>query len=400
MEKLIFCNLDLLYRRFDPHHTPNVNIYRDEFADIMNQLCDSSENTIYFVSFTQQRLDEAEKLFSPKYKNLKFCQRERIRPILTKNKERNQHFVFISGKDVDFHLAVQTQSLFIVPTWIPREEKAQNYGVHVDNPDQLKKFILSLNNQKNWYAELDLGNNVKVLSLMDARYKYKAATENERDMIEHFQMLLKEGECRNYYEILMYHFLAAMTNSTLFNDIEIFGMIPSSDCSLNESIFNFMTHVRCIKGKHLPKRPTKDPNLLQRVITKSKAHLLSNQSGRATMGADVEFNTLRINPEYQIKINSLKRSGKFNVCIFDDYMTHGNSFNAVRNLLLNLGANKIIFISLGNFGRPFQKKDYQITGDVYKTGYNYSLIHSETKYLTYNTAAKDEVAELYNIFNS
>ena len=118
------------------------------------------------------------------------------------------------------------------------------------------------------------------------------------------------------------------------------------------------------------------------------------------MGAREEFRTICINPDFKNKINTLKKSKKFNVCIFDDYMTHGNSFNAVRNLLQYLGANKIIFVSLGNFGRPFQKIDYAIKGDVFNTGYSYTPINFNTKYLTYNDAAKDEVSELYDIFNS
>ena len=81
-------------------------------------------------------------------------------------------------------------------------------------------------------------------------------------------------------------------------------------------------------------------------------------------------------------------------------MTHGNSFNAVRNLLKQLGANQIIFVSLGNFGKPFQKKDYAINGDVYDIGYTYSPINSSIKSLIYNDMAKDEISELYDIFNS
>lgn len=400
MKKILFCNVDMLYKDYGAHTIPPKNIYRDEFVSGIDELCSSEENFVYFISRDEKKLNTAKEFFSSKYKNLNFVHRERAREFLEKNKNQNHHFVIISGKEVDFVMAVQAKALFIVPTWIPLEDKVKRYGVQVDNPEQLRKFILSLNNHKNWYAELDLGNNVKVLSLMDARYKYGASTDNERDMIEHFEKLLKEGSCRNYYDILLYHFLAAMTNSTLFNDIELFGMIPSSDCSLNPDLFHFMTQVRYIKGKRLPKNQMIDQNLIQRVIPKERAHLQFNQQTRLQMGATKEFETLRINPEFMKKISTLKREGRFNVCIFDDYMTHGNTFNAARNLLLNLGANKIIFISLGNFGRPFQKKDYQITGDVYKAGYNYSLIQSETKYLTYNIAAKDEVAELYNIFNS
>ena len=81
-------------------------------------------------------------------------------------------------------------------------------------------------------------------------------------------------------------------------------------------------------------------------------------------------------------------------------MTHGNTFNAVRNLLKKLGANKIIFVSLGNFGRPFQKIDYTISGDVYNPGYSYAQTSSNTKYLSYDSNAKKEISDLYDIFNS
>lgn len=65
------------------------------------------------------------------------------------------------------------------------------------------------------------------------------------------------------------------------------------------------------------------------------------------------------------KIKNLKRERKFNVVIFDDYMDHGNGFNAVRCLLESLGANKIIFVSMGIFRKQFQRKDYIISGNIY-----------------------------------
>ena len=400
MQKLLFCNLDLLRISFDNFDNSGLKQVRDDFLNYADALCSDDENQIYFISKDQAQLNAAEKFINNKgYKNFKFITRAKAKEFALKHKNKNNFFVFISGKEIDFFLAVQLKSLFIVPTWIPVDQKSEYYGVHVDTPNQLDKFIRTLNNQKSWYAKLEIEPNITALSLMDGRYKYKAKTENEREMIMHFEALLKEGKSRNYYDILLYHFLAGMTNTTFFDDIELFGIIPSSDCTLNKDIFNFMTQVRLIKNKRLP-RNIKDANLIQRVKPKTQAHMLPNQSARANMGANYEFNTLRINPEFKQKIERLKKEGRFKVCIFDDYMTHGNTFNSVRNLLKHLGADKIIFVSLGNFSRPFQKKDYKITGNVYDSGYSYKLLQSTQQYLIYDEDAKDEIDELYNIFNS
>ncbi len=395
MQKLLFCNLDLL-KSFNNNTLPVV-----AFMDFVDRLRADKENEVFFISRDQQLLKKAEYSFNEvNKKNYNFISRETARNYVMSHKNMNNYFVFVSGKEVDFRLAVNSKSLFIVPTWVPVEEKSIYYGVHVDTPAQLEKFIRTLNNQNSWYATLEIEPNIFALSLMDGRYKYKAFTSNEQDMMKHFEELLKQGISRNYYAILLYHFLAGITNSTFFDDIELFGMIPSSNCSLNPDIFGFMTQVRYIKGKRLPKNSMINPNLIQRVVPKTQAHMLPNQSVRTTMGACQEFSTLCINPEFKKKIETLKKEGRFNVCIFDDYMTHGNTFNAVRNLLKHLGVNKIIFVSLGNFSRPFQKNDYAISGDVYKLGYSYQLTQSTQQNLTYNYTAKNEIDELYTIFNS
>lgn len=287
MQKLLFCNLDLL-KSFNNNTLPVV-----AFMDFVDRLRADKENEVFFVSRDQQLLKKAEYSFNEiNKKNYNFISRETARNYVMSHKNMNNYFVFVSGKEVDFRLAVNSKSLFIVPTWVPVEEKSIYYGVHVDTPAQLEKFIRTLNNQNSWYATLEIEPNIFALSLMDGRYKYKAFTSNEQDMMKHFEELLKQGISRNYYAILLYHFLAGMTNSTFFDDIELFGMIPSSNCSLNPDIFGFMTQVRYIKGKRLPKNNMIDPNLIQRLVPKTQAHMLPNQSVRATMGACQEFNTL------------------------------------------------------------------------------------------------------------
>ena len=169
---------------------------------------------------------------------------------------------------------------------------------------------------------------------------------------------------------------------------------------MNNDMHLFMTQVRYIKGKRLPKNTMNCDNLLIRHKPKNKAHEIYSAYDRFKLGAKDEFDTMFINPEFESKINRLKKQNKFNVMIFDDYMTHGNTFNAVRNLLKNIGANKIIFVSLGSFNKPFQKKDYYIEGSVYDADYKASLTNEEELiHFEYQQQAKWEVAELYDIFN-
>lgn len=125
-----------------------------------------------------------------------------------------------------------------------------------------------------------------------------------------------------------------------------------------------------------------------------------SQIGRSSIGGTLEFASLCINPAFEAKIKNLKRERKFNVVIFDDYMDHGNGFNAVRCLLESLGANKIIFVSMGIFRKQFQRKDYIISGNIYGAGYTYTLESQQvlTNYVI-NDSAKMEVEHLYDIFN-
>lgn len=417
MLKLIFCNLDLLKNHFDSNDYDGVNLLtldykqiqkkRDKFMERFKQLSNDTENQVYFYSRNKELLKDFEQAFhSHGFNNFNFMDRSSLKDFAMSNRKKNNYFVFVGGKNKDFELAVNTSSLFIVPTWLPLEDRPQRYGVHVDTVKQLYKFILTLNNQNTWYSVLEVDSETTCYSLMDARYGAYAKTIEEKDMLLNFQKLLKEGTSRNYYQILLYHFLAGMTNSMNFDDIELFGMIPSSDCSVNRDLFSFMTQVRQLKGKQLPKRDMVNgepeyANLLIRHTKKQKAHIGRNSQERMNLGGKDEFATLYINPYYKNRIEKLREKGKFNVCIFDDYMTHGNSFNSVRNLLENLGANKIVFVSLGLFRNPFQKRDYTIRGSVYGKDYSWQLDKTEMlSDFDINELAKREVSDLYDIFNS
>lgn len=364
MKKILLCNLDLLRRKIDGLDEDKNHIierYRNRFIEMLDGFLYEQENHVFFFSRDQLSLRNAKEAFGEKHPFFRYITRDQVKQIL--QEDDSSKYIFVSNKNVDFQMAVRFKVLLIVPLWIPYEKRAEYYGISVDLPDQLFQFIQVLNNQNTWYSSCQVDDHTTVLSLMDARYKRYALSTDERDMMLNFEHLLKQGESRSYYKILLYHFLAGMTNTDFFDDIELFGMIPSSDCSLNPDMFDFMQQVRYIKGKQLPHRSMNCANLLIRVFPKDKAHETDSWA-RAQVGPENEFTTLCLNYEFADKIKKLKREGRFNVCVFDDYMTYGNSFNAVRNLLNYLGANKIVFVSLGSFGRPFERWDYDINPKV------------------------------------
>lgn len=399
MRKVLLCNLDLLFKHFDDLNVTENRVIkhsRNRFLSLVDDYLSSTDAEVIFYSRRENLLQNAEKVFINDYPMFQYASRQYVSHIL-KNRI-NIDYIIISSKDVDFQMAVRSKILLIVPEWIPHEDKAARYGITVDSPEQLFQFIKVINNQNNWYSIYNIDDHTLVMSLMDARYKYHAWTSDERAVIQNFERLLKQGRSRNFYQILLYHFISGITNTDFFDDIELYGMIPSSDCSLNPEIFKFMQQVRYIKGKRLPHNTMQCENLLIRVHPKQKAHETDSFT-RAHSGPEIEYTTLCINQEFSDKIQKLQRTGKLNVCIFDDYMTYGNSFNAARNLLNHLGANKIVFVSLGNFGRPFEKWDYEIQGDVYNVGYRYKLISKKQIQQKLNLEAKNEVAILHNIFN-
>ncbi len=418
MEKLIFCNLDMLKAELDEEDYEGYDFSdfdyerfdekRSKFIRKFKELSEESDNKIFFYSRKIDILrDFADKFHKEGYTNFLFKNRRTVEEFAKFHKNKNNYFVFVGGKNADFKLAVNTRSLYIVPTWLPLEDRAQRYGIHVNTVKQLRKFIRTLNNQNVWYSRLEIDDISTAYSLVDARYGKYADTEEEKVMVQNFQRLLKDHQSLSYRRILLYHFLAGMTSNMDFDDIELFGMLPSSNCDVNEYVFDFMTQVRLLKGKQLPKRyktdvPPVETNLLIRHTPKNQNHNGGRErQARINLGARDEFRTLIINPDYKKRIDTLRKEGRFNVCIFDDYMTHGNSFNAVRNLLEELGVNKIIFVSIGIFRSEFQKRDYTITGDVFSPGYTYQLeTYQPLDNYEINSNAKKEVSDLFDIFSS
>lgn len=397
MRKAILINLDLLKK--NKYEDQGI---LDDLRDNLDNLTKDDENAICFYSRDYKVLKTAKEYYEKNYPELEFNfkVRSQIEKAMELHKDKSNYYVVIGRKDADFFMAIKYKILLIVPSWLEMEEKAQKYGVQVDNVKQLIMFLNTLNNQNYWYSKLQVDDITTVFSLMDARFSCHANSDEEKEMVENFQKLLKKGTSRSYYDILLYHFLSAMTNTNIFDDITLWGIIPSSNCNLNENMMKFKETVRNIKRGIQPRNLSIN-NLLIRHKIKGKAQY--DNDSRLYYGAQKEFDSILINPEYMSRIEKLKKTNEFNVCIFDDYLTHGNTFEAIRNLFKELGANKIICVSLGSFCNIYEKNDYKLSGNIYDGTYTYKhIMHKQIRRSEFdiNNKAKSEIESLHSIFNN
>lgn len=63
MQKILFCNLDLLAKGFEGYDQALSKKYRNEFVDYMVELSNEDENLICFISRENTRLGSAKKHF-------------------------------------------------------------------------------------------------------------------------------------------------------------------------------------------------------------------------------------------------------------------------------------------------------------------------------------------------
>lgn len=368
------------------------------FQSVLENLCNSG-NKVCFVSRNLSRITEVKNTIKP-FNELYFKTRREILNALALNNNNKNFYLVVGSKNKDFEMAVNNKLLYLVPTWNAiKEDKAIKYGIMFDDISTFDEIIKSLNNQNNWYYDLTLPDKTHVYSLMCAHSRTADVTMDEKILVEGFESFLKRGN-GTYYKILLCHFLAFMSNNPDFRDIDTWGIMPSSTLILNDDMLRFKEIVRCFMKGQVPRSLLKTPqinNVFLRSHQVQKSHN-TNEYIRKKNGSTIHLDSIYINDAYVDARGRNKLIGK-NVCIFDDYLTHGNSFEALRNMLKAAGANKIIFVSLGRFRKDYLYQNYEISGDLFKpNGFQYKLIDKQIAYGEYNNEARSELRSLNTIF--
>ncbi|EAE7282567.1 hypothetical protein BJN22_14295 [Listeria monocytogenes] len=328
---------------------------------------------------------------------IKFRTRADIREVLKnpENKACLKTAIVVGSSDEDLYLAANFKLLLINPEWsYIKELKAIKYGFSLGVPEKVAKMIDIIKNQQSWFFELEIDSNCKLYALTSANNN--SATGDEEEIINNFRKILKEGYKKNF-EALFFHFIASVMKSDELREIDIWSIMPSSGTALNPDMLEIKERCRYLTGR---RKDNFDNPLFIRHRPTRKSHLTRPEE-RLRTGAKKHLSTINLNPDYK---RSLK--GKV-VCVIDDYITNGTSFEALRNILIKAGAKKVIFVAIGRFKKGefgvYQKEDYRIDGDVFTTDYSFKLSQIDQNFGVngkYNSKAKEEVENIYNILYS
>lgn len=306
---------------------------RDNYKDIAKQLDSNSLANVYFIN----RSDS-----------------ESFKTFMLQHPGKN---ILLGPKKEDMFKASNLKILFLCPMWANKiDALAQKYGTNIVSIDSLIKILKILSVRKNFYYQLDVDKKTTVYALTSAN-NY-GATETESQLIDIFRNTLKQGN-RQYFSAVLFYLLSSIMENPNLRGTNLWGIMPSSGTNFNQEMLEIKDHCRYLTGNRF-----KDPIFIRHTQT-NKSHQ-TNKTQRLFIGAKKHLDTIEINPKYKQKIK-----GK-TVCILDDYVTNGISFEALRNLLEAAGAKRIFFIAIGRFRSrdnkglgSYQKENYSFSGDIF-----------------------------------
>ncbi|XP_067039640.1 uncharacterized protein [Acropora muricata] len=298
-------------------------------------------------------------------------------------------FVIICGAvDEDLYVAANTKSFLLAALWVNAEQKVRQYGVPAPTPQKMSAILNIVVNQTSWYYLCSFDDPVptKVISLCCAN-TYSPINEDEKEMAEAFQAILKNGDKNPIIkEALLCHLMAAIAHDNDFREVQDWAVAPSSSPKPSEVLEGLKEHVRYMMNGRKPDA------IFMRHTPTTKSRYESKAERQKNEYIQKHFRSICVSEVYKDKLK-----GRV-VCVFDDYLTNGQTFEALRNLLVSCKVKKIIlvsigkFISRGEFG--YTQRCHSIEGNLYSADYNATFVKSEGRPFEINYTARRSLADL------
>ena len=178
----------------------------------------------------------------------------------------------------------------------------------------------------------------------------------------------------------------AIAHDVNFREVQDWAVAPSSSTEPNQAMEELKEHVRCMMYGRKPQ-----PIFIRHTPT-SKSRFDDGLARQTPNYCQKHFQSIRVNDHYRGKLE-----GRV-VCVFDDYLTNGNTFESLRNLLVACKVKAIIFVSIGKFRKVVEnyyvQKSFSITGDVYTGNYIATFNDSVSHFASFNAAARRSLEDL------
>lgn len=190
---------------------------------------------------------------------------------------------------------------------------------------------------------------------------------------------------------ILYHFssfssVTAIAHDEEFREVQDWAVAPSSCRVPNQTMEGLKECVRCMMYGRKPQ-----PIFIRHTQT-SKSRSDHGWQKQDPDYCQKHFRSIRVNEHYKGKLK-----GRV-VCVFDDYLTNGNTFESLRNLLVACQVSRIIFVSIGKFRSYFEdcyvQKSFTISGDVYTGRYVATFNGSVPHVATFNNGARRSLENL------
>lgn len=371
-----------------------LTIFNEEYEmyeGIEELLCSLNRegHNIIVISHSSQSLEIMKGIFEYTFEFKVICSyRKAIRENVDKTNAND--FILVGSSDEDLILAANKRILIINPGWsIKQDEKPARYGITLERPKQLFEAIRLIANQNRWYFKLEVDRYTTVLALTSANTMNRDVKTSEREVLDGFEGLLKAGD-RRYFNTLYFHLISGVMKDSELRNVEIWGTFPTSSQSINEELEELKERCRFLTGR----------KMIQPLFIRHTAVAKSHQTPfvtRISQGCQKHFDSIILNPYYSNRIK-----GKI-VCVLDDYLTNGISFESARNLLLKAGAQKVILLALGRYKRGvegvYQHEEYNLPENITKPGYRYERVSTRNLVGIYDNGARAEVNRIYEIIN-
>lgn len=180
----------------------------------------------------------------------------------------------------------------------------------------------------------------------------------------------------------------AIAHDPEFREVQDWAVAPSSSTQPNEVMENLKEHVRYMMNGRKPQ-----PIFIRHRETR-QSRLEEPEERQRVNYCQKHFQTIRVNDD---KTYKGKLKGRV-VCVFDDFLTNGNTFETLRNLLVACKVKKIIFLSIGKFQsrgeKSYTQKSFNIQGDVHTTNYTATFKEDLQHPVSFNDNARRELVDL------